>query len=79
MATITICSYFGAPKIKSDTISAEAHPNLNHHRLGFLLLLAICILLKVKVNSLSCVQLFATLWTIAHQAPPSMGFSRPEY
>ena len=29
--------------------------------------------------SLSCVQLFATLWPIACQAPPSMGFSRQEY
>ena len=27
----------------------------------------------------SCVQLFVTLWTIAHQAPLSMGFSRQEY
>ena len=35
--------------------------------------------LKVKVKSLSCVQLFATPWTVAHQAPPSMGFSRQEY
>ena len=35
--------------------------------------------LKVKVKSLSCVQFFATLWTVAHQAPPSMGFSRQEY
>ena len=34
---------------------------------------------KVKVKSLSRVQLFATLWTVAHQAPPSMGFSRQEY
>ena len=34
---------------------------------------------KVKVKSLSCVQLFATPWTAAHQAPPSMGFSRQEY
>ena len=32
-----------------------------------------------KVKSLSRVQLFATLWTVAHQAPPSMGFSRQEY
>ena len=31
---------------------------------------------------LSCfshVQLFATLWAVAHQAPLSMGFSRQEY
>ena len=31
---------------------------------------------KVKVKSLSCVQLFATPWTAAYQAPLSMGFSR---
>ena len=34
---------------------------------------------KVKAKSLSCVQLSATPWTAAHQAPPSMGFSRQEY
>ena len=34
---------------------------------------------KVKVKSLSRVWLFETPWTVAHQAPPSMGFSRQEY
>ena len=34
---------------------------------------------KVKVKSLSRVQLFATPWIAAHQAPPSMGVSRQEY
>ena len=34
---------------------------------------------KVKGKSLSCVRLFATTWTAAHQVPPSMGFSRQEY
>ena len=34
---------------------------------------------KVKVKSLSRVRLFATPWTVAYQAPPSMGFSRYEY
>ena len=34
---------------------------------------------KVKVKSLSHARLFATLWTAAYQAPPSMGFSRQEY
>ena len=33
----------------------------------------------VKVKSLSRVRLFATPWTVAYQAPPSMGFSRQEY
>ena len=33
----------------------------------------------VKVKSLSPVRLLVTPWTAAHQAPPSMGFSRQEY
>ena len=35
--------------------------------------------MKVKVKSLSRVRLFATPWTVAYQASPSMGFSRQEY
>ena len=34
---------------------------------------------EVKVKSLSHIWLFATPWTAAHQAPPSMGVSRQEY
>ena len=34
---------------------------------------------KVKVKLFSRVRLLATPWTAAHQAPPSMGFSRQEY
>ena len=30
------------------------------------------------MKSLSCVQFFATLWTVAYQASPSMGISRQE-
>ena len=32
----------------------------------------------MKVKLLSRVQLFGTPWTVAYQAPPSMGFSRQE-
>ena len=35
--------------------------------------------MKVKVKSLSCVWLFATLWTVAYKDSPSIGFSRQEY
>ena len=35
-----------------------------------------CMKVKSKLKSLSRVQLLATPWTKAHQAPPSMGFSR---
>ena len=39
----------------------------------------LCVCLCVCVRVLSHVQLFATPWSAAHQAPPSMGFSRQEY
>ena len=41
--------------------------------------LVLFIPLKMKVKSLSRVQLFTTPWTVACQAPPPMGFSRQEY
>ena len=34
--------------------------------------------LTVSVQSLSCVQLFATPWTVAYQASLSIGFSRQQ-
>ena len=34
---------------------------------------------KLQLHSLSHVRLFATPWTVAHQASLSMGFSRQEY
>ena len=34
---------------------------------------------RVYVQLLSHVHLFATLWTVAHKAPLSVGFSRQEY
>ena len=37
------------------------------------------LLQSMKVNPLSCVWLFATPWTVVHQDPLSMGFSRKEY
>ena len=38
-----------------------------------------CMKVKSKLKLLSRVQLLVTPWTAAHQAPPSMGFSRQEY
>ena len=35
--------------------------------------------MRMCVFVLSCVQLFATPWTVIHQAPLSMGFSRQEH
>ena len=32
-----------------------------------------------EVKTLSHVRIFATPWTVAYQAPPSMEFSRQEY
>ena len=35
--------------------------------------------IKLKVKLLSRVRLSATTWTVAYQAPQSMGFSRQQY
>ena len=40
---------------------------------------SMCVCVCVCVFALSCVQLFVTPWTIAHQAPLSMEFSQQEY
>ena len=34
---------------------------------------------RSEVKLLSPVRLFVTPWTVAYQAPPSLGFSRQEY
>ena len=39
----------------------------------------ICYSYSEEVKLLSCVRLPATPWTVAYQAPPSLGFSRQEY
>ena len=48
---------------------------------GALLILKVSseILFILKLKSLSCIQFFATPWTVACQAPPPMGFFRQEY
>ena len=53
-----------------DFIVYQMELMIPHHRL---------IITMSCVQSLSCVQLFATPWTIARQAPLSMEFSRQEY
>ena len=43
---------------------------------GFILALRVCVCVCAQTLQLC---LFATLWTVAHQAPKIMGFSRLEY
>ena len=37
------------------------------------------VMLLLLLSHFSRVRLYVTPWTAAHQAPPSMGFSRQEY
>ena len=61
------------------------HKRVRHHlaikqQLEIHLELLDCYLLCIlHAQSLSRVQLFATPWTVAHQAPLSVGFSRQDY
>ena len=41
--------------------------------------LPVCTMWACMLSHLSRVRLFVTLWTVAHQAPLSMGFSKQEY
>ena len=52
--------------------------SLYHHVLHFAHMIFVAFLC-VWVHSLSCIWLFATLWTVVHQAPLSMEFPRQEY
>ena len=62
------------------------YPMINHNgkqfkdkRMYMCIIESLCYMKKVKVKSLSRVRLFATPWTVAYQAPLSMGFSRQQY
>ena len=51
-----------------------------NNRGTLLLIINTCNLHKErKVKSFSCLRFFATPWTVAYKASPSMGFSRQEY
>ena len=65
----THCCISGTPRKQQFTVSASVTLYV-HTKLLLLLLL---------LNRFSRVQLFAILWTTAHQAPLSMGFSRQEH
>ena len=41
--------------------------------------MCVCVCAQARAQLLSHVRSFATPWTVAHQAPPSMEFSRQEY
>ena len=43
------------------------------------LCVCVCVCVCVCAQTLSCVLLFAIPWTVVHQSPPSMEFSRQEY
>ena len=64
---------------RKSNIKGEKEKNLMPTHLFLCQLCLNITLAKVKVKSLSHVRLFATPWTVAHQAPPSMGFSRQGY
>ena len=60
---------------KSQTPLSDSHTHTNTHQAATNNTLTLTLTLK----SLSRVRLFATPWTVIHQAPPSMEFSRQEH
>ena len=66
------CSYLGNPKDRGASWATV-------HRITELNRTEVIELLLLKLSHFSCVRLCATLWMAVHQAPPSLGFSRPEH
>ena len=71
-------------KITNSNMGQDLVPLLREQSfLGILLLLMDCMsyefLCLCMLSRFSCVQLVATSWTGAHEAPLSVGFSRQEY
>ena len=52
---------------------------IKHMKRYSAMFISVCVCVCVCVCVLSHVQLFATPWIVAYQAPLSMGFSRQEY
>ena len=65
------------PSLISPTLSSF---HFSHSALGYDIFCKYCFIsLLCMLSHFSCVQLFATLWTIVCQTPLSMGFPRQEY
>ena len=58
----------------STRVHTHTHTHTHKYFKSLFPLLILCVL-----SHLSCVRLFVTLWTAAHQAPLSMRFCRQEY
>ena len=67
--------------MKIVNVVKESKLRLSRNFIVLVLAVSCCCSAAAAAKSLllSCVQLFVTLWTITHQAPLSMGFSRQEY
>ena len=94
-AKIWSCKIASHAKIRGNSIAGNSNEKTFGGRVCFMclreldyllntqasiLLFCKCLFLSNQpVKLLSCVRLFATRWTVAYQAPPSMGFSRQEY
>ena len=74
-------SFLSGPCVMAECCSTTFPPRVAVLILGIVNMMRYCamIMLWVCVQLLSCVQLFETLWTVTHQAPLSLGFSRQEY
>ena len=67
-------TFFIAPHLSATT---QGYPSFGKQCVRACVCVCVCV--GVCVCDFMCVQLFATLWTVAFQAPLSTAFSRQEY
>ena len=66
--------------LQEESQRKEIRRNTNYSFICFFFIFVLTSSLKwSEMKSLSCVRLFVIPWTVADQAPPSMGLSRQEY
>ena len=65
-------------KVSVNQIQKHIKKITHHDQVGFIPSLQVWLLLLL-LSRLSRVRLCVTPWTAAHQAPPSLGFSRQEH
>ena len=79
-SAVFLCSW--PPHLLSHVVRSAAGSNLtisSHLSKLCSLHFSLCVCVHMCMESLSLVQLFVTPWTVARQAPLSMGFSRQEH
>ena len=76
MVCVSHISYFISTSVIRPSVIKSQDPHQKETETFFFIMMCMCVCM---LSHFGHVQLFVTPWTVAHQAPLSMGLSRQEY